>query len=162
MTNDPPVPPWQMDWTVEARQAFDSMPADGQQLVLSARAELVNVLDPYYRGIDADITLPHWITIRPLASTSPGGPHIADLAAWPGLAHLHLHPPPCRTPDHRHRRFLGLTNPPLQGLAPTPASRVRFRPPSTPARRQHRRDLHTTGGYNRTHHTPDRTYMRSE
>ncbi|MFH8717691.1 hypothetical protein [Streptomyces zaomyceticus] len=84
MTNDPPVPPWRMDWTVEARQAFDSMPADGQQLVLSARAELVNVLDPYYRGIDADITLPHWITIRPLASTSPGGPHIADLAGGRG------------------------------------------------------------------------------
>ncbi|MFC8014964.1 hypothetical protein [Streptomyces cinereoruber] len=84
MTNDPQVPPWQMDWTVEARQAFDSMPADGQQLVLAARAELINVLDPYYRGIDADIMLPHWITIRPLASTSPGGPHIADLAGGRG------------------------------------------------------------------------------
>ncbi|MFB7175719.1 hypothetical protein ACFCYM_33585 [Streptomyces sp. NPDC056254] len=60
------------------------MSEDGKQLVLSARAELITVLDPYYRGIDADVSLPHWITVRPLASTSPGGPHIADLAGGRG------------------------------------------------------------------------------
>ncbi|SNT44852.1 hypothetical protein SAMN05216252_12667 [Actinacidiphila glaucinigra] len=27
---------------------------------------------------------PHWITVRPLASTRPGGPHIADLAGGRG------------------------------------------------------------------------------
>lgn len=73
-----------MDWTVEARRTFDAMPADGRQLVLAARAELITAPDPYCRGIDADIGLPHWITVRPLASTSPGGPHIADLAAGRG------------------------------------------------------------------------------
>ncbi|MFF9158002.1 hypothetical protein ACF1AB_37905 [Streptomyces sp. NPDC014846] len=60
------------------------MPEDAKQLVLSARAELITAADPYYRGIDADASLPHWITVRPLASTSPGGPHIADLAGGRG------------------------------------------------------------------------------
>ncbi|MER6441703.1 hypothetical protein ABT275_35920 [Streptomyces sp. NPDC001185] len=80
MTDDLPQPPWQMDWTTEARQDFDAVPADGRQLVLAARAELITAQDPYHRGIDADACLPHWITVRPLASTRPGGPHIADLA----------------------------------------------------------------------------------
>ncbi|MER7960213.1 hypothetical protein [Streptomyces sp. NPDC096030] len=52
--------------------------------MLSARAELITAEDPYYRGIDADVSLPHWITVRPLASTSPSGPHIADLAGGRG------------------------------------------------------------------------------
>ncbi|MEV8529501.1 hypothetical protein AB0451_36165 [Streptomyces sp. NPDC052000] len=73
-----------MDWTSEARQELDLMPPDGQQLILAARAELVTATDPYYRGIDADVSLPHWITVRPLASTSPGGPHIADRAGGRG------------------------------------------------------------------------------
>ncbi|WP_314254526.1 hypothetical protein [Streptomyces sp. DSM 40907] len=60
------------------------MPQDGKQLVLSARAELITSPDPYCRGIDADASLPHWITVRPLAPTSPGGPHIADLAGGRG------------------------------------------------------------------------------
>ncbi|AXE26065.1 hypothetical protein C0216_23700 [Streptomyces globosus] len=81
MTDDCPRPPWKMDWTVEALQEFESMPDDG---VPAARAELITALDPYYRGIDADPSLPHWITVRPLASTSPGGPHIADLAGGRG------------------------------------------------------------------------------
>ncbi|GAA1565602.1 hypothetical protein ACYTFC_21720 [Streptomyces globosus] len=84
MTDECPRPPWKMDWTVEALQEFESMPEDGKQLVLAARAELITVLDPYYRGIDADSSLPHWITVRPLASTNPGGPHIADLAGGRG------------------------------------------------------------------------------
>ncbi|WP_018557327.1 MULTISPECIES: hypothetical protein [Streptomycetaceae] len=84
MTDDLPHPPWQMDWTAEARQDFDAMPADGRQLVLAARAELITAPDPYYRGIDADACLPHWITVRPLTSTKPGGPHIADLAGGRG------------------------------------------------------------------------------
>ncbi|WP_256104178.1 hypothetical protein [Streptomyces sp. ODS05-4] len=84
MTDDPPLPPWQMDWTVEARAHLDAMPADGRQLVLAARAELITAADPYYRGVDADASLPHWITVRPLASTNPGGPHIADLAGGRG------------------------------------------------------------------------------
>ncbi|WCD91043.1 hypothetical protein KPP03845_200004 (plasmid) [Streptomyces xanthophaeus] len=84
MTDELPLPPWKMDWTEEALQEFESMPEDGKQLVLSARAELITASDPYYRGIDADVSLPHWITVRPLASTSPGGPHIADLAGGRG------------------------------------------------------------------------------
>ncbi|MEU9255857.1 hypothetical protein AB0D66_28960 [Streptomyces sp. NPDC048270] len=84
MSDELPRPPWQMDWTGEARQEFERMPPDGRQLVLAARAELVTAPDPYYRGIDADAALPHWITVRPLASTSPGGAHIADLAGGRG------------------------------------------------------------------------------
>lgn len=74
MTDDLPRPPWQMDWTVEVRQEFENMPDDGKQLILAARAELVTAVDPYYRGIDTDAGLPHWITVRPLASTRPGRP----------------------------------------------------------------------------------------
>ncbi|WHM40914.1 hypothetical protein [Streptomyces sp. BPTC-684] len=60
------------------------MPEDGKQLVLSARAERITAADPYFRGIDADLGLPHWIAVRPLASTSSGGPHLADLAGGRG------------------------------------------------------------------------------
>ncbi|MEU2955611.1 hypothetical protein ACIA78_38435 [Streptomyces xanthochromogenes] len=86
MTEEPhhPRPPWQMDWTAEARHTFDTMPTDGRQLVVAARAELITAVDPYYRGIDADAHLPHWISVRPLTSTSPGGEHIADLAGGRG------------------------------------------------------------------------------
>ncbi|MEU2956972.1 hypothetical protein [Streptomyces xanthochromogenes] len=56
------------------------MPTDGRRLVVAACAELITAVDPYYRGIDADAHLPHWISVRPLTSTSPGGEHIADLA----------------------------------------------------------------------------------
>ncbi|MEU6215586.1 hypothetical protein ABZ891_37555 [Streptomyces sp. NPDC047023] len=84
MTDEPPLPPWKMDWTAEALQHFENMPDEGRKLVLSARAELITAQDPYYRGIDADVFLPHWIIVRPLASTNPGGPHIADLAGGRG------------------------------------------------------------------------------
>ncbi|MEJ8632447.1 hypothetical protein [Streptomyces sp. MS2.AVA.5] len=85
MTDELPLPPWKMDWTAEALREFETMPDDGKRLVLSARAELFTARDPYYRGIDADVSLPHWITVRPPASTSPGGPHIANLAGGRGL-----------------------------------------------------------------------------
>ncbi|MFI1941265.1 hypothetical protein ACH44C_29530 [Streptomyces purpureus] len=84
MSDDLPHPPWQMDWTAAALKEFQSMPADGRQLVMAARAELITVEDPYFRGIDADASLPHWITIRPPASTRPAGPHVADLAGGRG------------------------------------------------------------------------------
>ncbi|MFF7180716.1 hypothetical protein [Streptomyces sp. NPDC008121] len=84
MSDELPCPPWQMDWTAEAWRDFELMPADARQLVTAARAELVTAIDPYYRGIDADALLPHWITVRPLASTRPGGAHIADLAGGRG------------------------------------------------------------------------------
>jgi hypothetical protein len=60
------------------------MPVEGRDLVTAARAELITVEDPYFRGIDADAGLPHWITVRPLASINPGGPHIADLVGGRG------------------------------------------------------------------------------
>nr|WSW68271.1 hypothetical protein OG461_19845 [Streptomyces sp. NBC_00995] len=37
-----------------------------------------------FRGFDVDASLPHWMTVRPLASTSPGGPYIVDLASGLG------------------------------------------------------------------------------
>lgn len=84
MIDDPLGPPWQMDWTKQAEEDFERMPSEGRQLVMAARAELITVDDPYFRGIDADVSLPHWITVRPLASTRPSGPHIADLAGGRG------------------------------------------------------------------------------
>ncbi|MFJ7272637.1 hypothetical protein ACIQV3_39425 [Streptomyces sp. NPDC099050] len=47
MTDELPRPPWQMDWTAEPLHEFESMPEDGKQLLLSARAELVTAIDPY-------------------------------------------------------------------------------------------------------------------
>ncbi|WP_406251119.1 hypothetical protein [Streptomyces cyaneofuscatus] len=84
MIDEPPRPPWQMDWTKQAQHDFQNMPAEGSDLIMSARAELITAVDPYFRGIDADASLPHWMTVRPLASTSPGGPHIVDLAGGRG------------------------------------------------------------------------------
>lgn len=84
MITEPPRPPWQMDWTKIAWDDFQNMPAEGRDLVTAARAELITVEDPCFRGIDADAGLPHWITVRPLASTNPGGPHIADIAGGRG------------------------------------------------------------------------------
>lgn len=63
---------------------FQGMPAEGSDLGMSARAELIATEDPYFRGIDADASLPHWMTVRPPASTSPGGPHIVDVAGGRG------------------------------------------------------------------------------
>lgn len=77
-------PPWQMDLTTPVSKALETMPADGRELMMAARAELITAPDPYFRGIDTDAALPHWITVRPLASTNPSGPHIADLAGGRG------------------------------------------------------------------------------
>ncbi|MFJ5220532.1 hypothetical protein ACIP98_38360 [Streptomyces sp. NPDC088354] len=88
MTDDLPQPLWQMEWTAEARQEFDAMPADGRQLVLAACAELITAPDPYYRGIDADACLPHWVTVRPPASTNPGG------RGWLIYTFIHRHVEP--------------------------------------------------------------------
>ncbi|MDG9682604.1 MULTISPECIES: hypothetical protein [Streptomyces] len=63
---------------------FQNMPAEGSDLIMSARAELITAEDPYFRGIGADASLPHCMTIRPLASASPGGPHIVDLVRGRG------------------------------------------------------------------------------
>ncbi|MFH8887153.1 hypothetical protein [Streptomyces sp. NPDC017949] len=73
-----------MDWTKQADQDFRSMPAEAVELIMSARAELITAEDPYFRGVDADVGLPHWMTVRPLASTRPGGSHIVDLAGGRG------------------------------------------------------------------------------
>ncbi|MGW0315132.1 hypothetical protein [Streptomyces flavidovirens] len=73
-----------MDFTKQAWEDFQLLPADGRELMMAARAELITAADPYFRGIDADVSLPHWITVRPLASTNPSGPHIADLAGGRG------------------------------------------------------------------------------
>lgn len=53
MTDAPPAPPWQMDWTLEAREQLDAMPADGRRLVLAARAELITASDPQITVTDA-------------------------------------------------------------------------------------------------------------
>jgi hypothetical protein len=77
--DEPLRPPWQTGWTKQAQHDLQNIPAEASDLVLSARAELITAEDPYFRGIDADASLPHWMTVRPLA-TRPGGPHIVDLA----------------------------------------------------------------------------------
>ncbi|MFF3782936.1 hypothetical protein [Streptomyces sp. NPDC001933] len=86
-----------MGWTKQAQHDFQSMPAEGSDLVMSARAELVTAEDPYFRGIEADASLPHWMTVRPLSSTSPGGPHNVDLAGgrgWPIYTFMRRHADP--------------------------------------------------------------------
>ncbi|MEU9088667.1 hypothetical protein [Streptomyces sp. NPDC048428] len=45
MIHEPPRPPWQMDWTKQAQHDFQNMPAEGSDLVMSARAELVTAED---------------------------------------------------------------------------------------------------------------------
>ncbi|WP_329157485.1 hypothetical protein OHA63_19015 [Streptomyces anulatus] len=47
-----------MDWTKQAQHDFQDMPAEASDLVMSARAELITAEDPYFRGIDADASLP--------------------------------------------------------------------------------------------------------
>lgn len=86
-----------MDWTKQAQDDFQGTSAEGSALIMSARAELVTSDDPCFRGIDADASLPLWMTVRPLASTSPGGPHIVDLAGgrgWPVCTLIRRHAEP--------------------------------------------------------------------
>lgn len=58
MTSDFMGPPWQADWTKEAEDNRNALPAEARTLVDTARAELVTAADPYFRGIDTDRDLP--------------------------------------------------------------------------------------------------------
>ncbi|MFF4696637.1 hypothetical protein [Streptomyces chattanoogensis] len=77
MTNEYMGPPWQMDWTVQARTDRDALPPYVREIVAAVRAELVTADDPYFRGIDADSKLPDGVTIEPARSSRPKGPRIA-------------------------------------------------------------------------------------
>jgi hypothetical protein len=69
-------PPWQMDWTLKAQAARDSLPPHMRETVDAARAELVTATDPYFRGIDADVRLPEGMMVRPVQSNEPKGARI--------------------------------------------------------------------------------------
>lgn len=75
---------------------FQNMPAEGSDLVMSARAELITAEGPYFRGLTP---MPRFrcMTGRPLASTSPDGPHIVNLACgrgWPIHTFMRRHADP--------------------------------------------------------------------
>jgi hypothetical protein len=44
--DEPLRPPWHMDWTKQAQHDFQNMPAEGSDLFMSARAELITAEDP--------------------------------------------------------------------------------------------------------------------
>ncbi|MFF6876707.1 hypothetical protein ACFY9S_15485 [Streptomyces sp. NPDC012474] len=69
-------PPWQMDWTLKAQAARDTLPESVRKTVDAARAELVTAKDPYFRGVDVDADLPDGMKVRPLESSKPKGPRI--------------------------------------------------------------------------------------
>ncbi|MBR8642364.1 hypothetical protein KEF29_31175 [Streptomyces tuirus] len=69
-------PPWQMDWTLKAQAARDTLPENVRKMVDAARAELVTAKDPYFRGIDADVDLPDSMRVGPLRSSDPKGARI--------------------------------------------------------------------------------------
>jgi hypothetical protein len=71
-------PPWQMDWTLKAQAARDTLPEQVRKMVDVARAELVTAKDPYFRGIDADADLPAGMNVRPLRSTDLKGRRMED------------------------------------------------------------------------------------
>ncbi|MFF5372075.1 hypothetical protein [Streptomyces sp. NPDC013187] len=58
-------PPWQMDWTLKAQAARETLPESVRKTVDAARAELVTAQDPYFRGIEADADLPAGRKVRP-------------------------------------------------------------------------------------------------
>ncbi|MEU1161864.1 hypothetical protein ABZ372_14410 [Streptomyces sp. NPDC005921] len=66
-------PPWQMDWTLDARSAFEAVPAHVREIVLAARVALVTAKDPYFRGIETDACLPDGTQIMPVRSSDPKG-----------------------------------------------------------------------------------------
>ncbi|MEU2762076.1 hypothetical protein AB0935_11925 [Streptomyces sp. NPDC007027] len=39
-----------MDWTKQAQHDFQNMPAEGSDLIMSARVDLITAEDPYFRG----------------------------------------------------------------------------------------------------------------
>ncbi|MFJ8488790.1 hypothetical protein ACIRBZ_10530 [Streptomyces sp. NPDC094038] len=69
-------PPWQMDWTLKAQAARDSLPEQTRKIVDAARAELVTADDPYFRGVDRDIHLPEGMKVQPVRSDEPRGPRV--------------------------------------------------------------------------------------
>ncbi|MBO8187386.1 hypothetical protein JW592_18220 [Streptomyces sp. DW4-2] len=69
-------PPWQMDWTLKAQAARDSLPEHVRKVVDAARAELVTAKDPYFRGIETDVDLPDGMKVQPVQSTEPKGAHV--------------------------------------------------------------------------------------
>ncbi len=68
-------PPWQLDWRVDALAALEALPAHARELVHTARAELVTVKDPYFRGIETAACLPGGIEVVPVRSSEPKGAH---------------------------------------------------------------------------------------
>lgn len=66
-------PPWQMDWRLDALAALEALPAHAREMVYAARAELVTVKDPYFRGIDTDGCLPDAMQVVPIRSSEPKG-----------------------------------------------------------------------------------------
>ncbi|MBB6415128.1 hypothetical protein ACIBQ5_11875 [Streptomyces massasporeus] len=76
MTDDFMGPPWQMDWRLDALASRNALPEDVRRMVDEARAELITVKDPYFRGIDADGDLPVTMYVEPVRSTDPKGAHI--------------------------------------------------------------------------------------
>ncbi|WP_123076575.1 hypothetical protein [Streptomyces sp. ADI95-16] len=89
-------PPWQADWSKEAEETRDTLPADGREALLAARAELVTAKDPYFRGIDSDLDLPSSMSVEPVQSTRPGGMHVLYFGRGRGWLRYHFTP---RSPD---------------------------------------------------------------
>ena len=73
MTDGLMVPPWQMDWTLDARAAFEAVPNHVREIVLAARAELVTAKDPYFRGIDTASCRADGTQVMPVRSSDPKG-----------------------------------------------------------------------------------------
>ncbi|MFJ9560248.1 hypothetical protein ACIRQQ_09425 [Streptomyces fuscichromogenes] len=76
MTDGLMGPPWQMDWRLDALAALEALPAQVQEMVYEARAELVTAKDPYFHGIETDAGLPEGMKVRPMRSTQPKGIHM--------------------------------------------------------------------------------------
>lgn len=80
-----------MDWTVEARQELENMPADGKQLVPAARAELITAVDPTIAALTQMLTCrsgtprAHLPPPARAVRTSPTSPVAAD--GWSSPRH---------------------------------------------------------------------------
>ncbi|MCX4859651.1 hypothetical protein OG426_22820 [Streptomyces canus] len=96
MTSEFMGPPWQADWTKEAEDNRNALPALIRALVDAARAELVTAKDPYFRGIDSDRDLPTGMSVEPVQSIRPGGEHILYFDHGRGWLRYHFAP---RTTD---------------------------------------------------------------
>ncbi|MGI5338436.1 hypothetical protein ACQEVS_14040 [Streptomyces sp. CA-181903] len=69
-------PPWQLDWTLKAQAARDALPESVRKTIDAARAELVTVDDPYFRGVDVGAALPEGMFVEPARSSDPKGPRV--------------------------------------------------------------------------------------